>query len=254
MLTSARSRPVQAVFFHPGDCRDRFVDGGAVGVQIIDAQPHRQGDVVGEGVADCVEGFEVEPGAVLKAPAVLVGALVCQWGEELGAEVAVGEMHLDPLVPGFHGPTCGVGVVLHELGDLVGCQFTGDVGHVAAVGAALGLLVVCCTPGRSSWASIRGTPGSSAGRGKSSTPARGAMMISWPRLSATPSTGVRTSRTCSPGSTRNRTLLTYAWAYSRGTRVLDSRVIYASPSRCIVIEVVHKNFLWPCSRLEMRRQ
>ena len=69
---------VEAVLLHPADRGDRLLELGAGGVEVVRAQPHGQRQVLGPHRADGVQRLEVEPGPVLQAAAVGVGALVGQ--------------------------------------------------------------------------------------------------------------------------------------------------------------------------------
>src|SRR5438105_4756296 len=76
--------------------------------------------------------MEAKP--VLEATAVLVRALVGQRREEAGAEVAMREMHLQPLEAGVQGPLRRAGVAAVDLLDLVDRQRLDGIGVAAAIG------------------------------------------------------------------------------------------------------------------------
>src|SRR4051794_1863599 len=76
--------------------------------------------------------MEAEP--VLKAAAVLIRTLVGDRREEAGAEIAVREMHLEPLKPRLKGPPCGARVGAVDVLDLVNRQRMDGIGVAAPIG------------------------------------------------------------------------------------------------------------------------
>ena len=107
-------------------------------VEVVRAEPHREGQAFGPDGADGVQCLAMEAEAVVEAAAVFVGALVGERGEEAGAEVAVGEVHLQPLEPGRQRALGGVGVCLVQFVDLLDREGVDRKGVAPAIGNGRG--------------------------------------------------------------------------------------------------------------------
>lgn len=102
---------------------------------VVGAEAERQRQVLRPDLAHGVHGLDQEPRSVLLAAAVLVGALVGQRRVEARGEVAVREVHLQPLVAGLGGAHGGLGVLPVDGPDLLHGQRVHRVGPLAeAVG------------------------------------------------------------------------------------------------------------------------
>ncbi|MBP6813649.1 MAG: hypothetical protein KA169_02085 [Burkholderiaceae bacterium] len=95
---------IEAVRLHHPDREQRVFELRALRVQVVAAQTHRQRTVFGPDRTHRVQRLEQEARAVGHAAAVLVGALVGQRRKEAGAEVAMGKVQFQPLVPGVARP------------------------------------------------------------------------------------------------------------------------------------------------------
>ena len=109
---------IEPVVLHHPDSHHRVVELHARRVQVVGAQAHRQRQALGPDLAHGVERFKVKAQAVFQASAVFVGALVGQRREETCAEVAVCEMHFQPLEAGVQRPHRGLCIAAVDVLDL----------------------------------------------------------------------------------------------------------------------------------------
>ncbi len=102
---------------------------GVVHFHALEAREWREtnADLIStDGIDDGAGDLQAEAGAVLDAAAVLVGAGVAGVLGELVDEVAVCAVDLDAVEAGLDGIAGGLGVVGHELLDVVAGHFFGD--------------------------------------------------------------------------------------------------------------------------------
>ena len=117
--------PVHARLDEPVAHLDRLLEGRALlapgkeRLAVVDgADLELEVEVVADLLPDRAHDFEREARAVLERPAVLVRSVVDRGREELGDEVAVAAVHLDPVQLGLAGAAGGLGEAVDDLVDL----------------------------------------------------------------------------------------------------------------------------------------
>ena len=101
---------VNAMRLHQTNRHHCVVELHAVIVQVVRSQSDGQWQTLGPDSAHRVQRLEMEANAVFQGAAVFVGADVGQGREETGPQVAMREVHLQPLETGVQGAARGIGI------------------------------------------------------------------------------------------------------------------------------------------------
>ena len=130
----AQIRQIQPMLLQRANGPDRFIELHAIGMEIVGAQPHRQRQPLRPDGAHGVQRLPMEPHPVFEGAAIVVVPLVGERREEAGAQVAMREMHFQPLEPGRQRTPGRVGIGAMNAVDLVHRQCLHRVGIAAAIG------------------------------------------------------------------------------------------------------------------------